>query len=359
MEKKYSESSKMKKNNFATVRQAEDLAKKIIRKGTFQWLQAAAEDGFTHFKNIKDLNSIKILPKHLARIIKADFTKMFFNNKIISPLILSPMGHQTQFNKLGEIEMAEGINLAQTIGIFGTQGRMSLSDIRKKNTTAKIAWTIFPFGNKKWIIDQIKSAEKNKCTAVVICIDANVRSYRYLDRELLNYDARKYGKRTNEVSPNPKLALKYDWKLISFVKKNTKLPLIVKGILSVEDAKKAIRNGAEGIWISNHGGRMLKKGISGVKALIDKKKKIKSKKIKIIVDGGVRRGSDIIKYLCLGADYVGIGRPAIYGLICNGSEGVRKIFEILNEEMRTAMINSGFKNLKSFSKNRLIIDEKF
>ena len=304
----------MKKNNFATVRQAEDLAKKIIRKGTFQWLQAAAEDGFTHFKNIKDLNSIKILPKHLARIIKADFTKMFFNNKIISPLILSPMGHQTQFNKLGEIEMAEGINLAQTIGIFGTQ---------------------------------------------VICIDANVRSYRYLDRELLNYDARKYGKRTNEVSPNPKLALKYDWKLISFVKKNTKLPLIVKGILSVEDAKKAIRNGAEGIWISNHGGRMLNSGISGVKALIDIKKKIKSKKIKIIVDGGVRRGSDIIKYLCLGADYVGIGRPAIYGLICNGSEGVRKIFEILNEEMRTAMINAGFKNLKSFSKNRLIIDEKF
>ena len=95
-----------------------------------------------------------------------------------------------------------------------------------------------------------------------------------------------------------------------------------------------------------------------VRALINIKKKIKSKKIKIIVDGGVRRGSDIIKYLCLGADYVGIGRPAIYGLICGGSEGVRKVFEILNDELRTAMINGGFNNLKSFLKNRLIIDEK-
>lgn len=347
----------MIKNNFETVRQAEKLAKKIIRKKTFQWLQAAAEDGFTHLKNIRDLDSIKIIPRHLTKIIHAKYSKKIFNSRIISPLILSPMGHQTQFNKLGEIEMAKGTNLANTLGIFGTQGRMSLDDIRKKNLTAKIAWTIFPFGNKEWILNQIKSAEKNKCIAIVICIDANVRSHRYLDRELLNYDARKYGKRTNEISPNVELALKYDWKLINFIKNNTKLPLIVKGILTVDDANKSIKNGADGIWISNHGGRMFNSGISGVKALIDIKKKIKSKKIKIIVDGGVRRGTDIIKYLCLGADYVGIGRPAMYGLICRGSEGVHKIFKILNEEMHTAMINGGFNNLKSFSKKRLIIDE--
>lgn len=348
----------MKKNIFATIRQAENSAKKIIRKGTFQWLQAAAEDGFTHHENIKDLDSIKILPKHLSKAVEIKYSSFFFKDRIESPLILSPMGHQTQFNKLGEIEMAKGTSLSNTLGIFGTQGRMSLDDIRKKNLTAKIAWTIFPFGDQKWILNQINSAEKNKCTAIVICVDANIRSHRYLDRELLKYDARKYGKRTNKTSPNPELALKYDWKLINFIKKNTRLPLIVKGILTVNDAKKAIKSGADGIWISNHGGRMFNSGISGVRALINIKKKIKSKKIKIIVDGGVRRGSDIIKYLCLGADYVGIGRPAIYGLICGGSEGVRKVFEILNDELRTAMINGGFNNLKSFLKNRLIIDEK-
>lgn len=347
----------MIKNNFETVRQAENLASKIIRKKTFQWLQAAAEDGLTHFKNIKDLDSIKILPRHLTKIIEAKYSKKIFNNKISSPLILSPMGHQTQFNRLGEIEMAKGINLADTLGIFGTQGRMSLDDIRKKNLTAKIAWTIFPFGNKEWILKQIRSAEKNKCIAIIICIDANIRSHRYLDRELLNYDARKYGKRTNPNPPDTKLALKYDWKLINFIKNNTKLPIIVKGILTVMDAKKAIKNRADGIWISNHGGRMFNSGISGVKALIDIKKKIRSKKIKIIIDGGVRRGSDIIKYLCLGADYVGIGRPAVYGLICGGYEGVSKIFKILNEEMHTAMVNGGFSNLKSFTKKRLLIDE--
>ena len=233
------------------------------------------------------------------------------------------MGHQTQFHKLGEIEVAKGINSVNTIGFFGTQSRMSLDDIRKNNKNAKIAWTIFPFGDKNWILKQIKSSERNKCKAIAVCIDANVRSHRYLDRELLNYDARKFGKRTNKVSPNPKYALKYDWKLIKFIKKNTKLPVIVKGILTIYDAKNAIRNGADGIWISNHGGRMFNSGISGIEALLNLKKKIKSKKVKFIVDGGIRKGSDIIKYLCLGADFVGIGRPAMYGLICGGRNGAK------------------------------------
>tara|TARA_B100000945_G_C20425322_1_gene620196 strand:+ start:2090 stop:3169 length:1080 start_codon:yes stop_codon:yes gene_type:complete len=356
--KKYIERINTMKKNFATVRQAEALAKNKIRKGSFKWLQAAAEDGYTHFKNIEDLNSIKILPKHLARIKKPYLQSNFFGTKISSPLILSPMGHQTQFNKKGEIEMAKGLEISNSIAFFGTQNRMSLNDIRKKNKKANLAWTIFPFGNKSWIKSQITLAERNKCVAIAVCVDANVRSHRYLDRELINYDARKYGNRTNKVSPNPKLALSYDWSLIKFIKKNTKLPLIIKGILTVDDAKKSIKNGADAIWLSNHGGRMLNSGISGVQSIMNYKKKIKSKKIKVIVDGGVRRGSDILKYLCLGADFVGIGRPAIYGLICQGSVGVGKIFEILNNELYTVMANGGFGDLKSFSTNRLKLNEK-
>ncbi len=346
------------KKKFATVRQAEKFASKISRLGTFQWLQAAAEDGFTNKKNIVDLNNIQILPKQLSKILKPDFSTNFFGTKITSPLILSPMGHQTQFHKLGEIEVAKGIELVNTIGFFGTQSRMSLDDIRKHNKKTKLAWTIFPFGDKSWILKQIKSSEKNKCKAIAICIDANVRSHRYLDRELLNYDARKYGRRTNKISPNPKHALKYDWKLVRFIKNNTRLPIIVKGVLTTSDAKNAIKHGADGIWISNHGGRMFNSGISGIDAILKLKKNIKSKKIKFIVDGGVRKGSDIIKYLCLGADFVGIGRPAMYGLICGGKKGIKNIFDILNSETKTAMINGGFKNLNSFLKNRLNINEK-
>ncbi len=345
----------MKKTDFTTLREAEEFAKKKIFWKKFNWLQSGAEDEYTLKKNFEDLKKIKILPKHLDKIkkIKLDFN--FFGKKINSPLILAPMGHQTQFHKMGEIETAKGANKADVINFFGTQGRMRLNDIIRSNKNSKITgWTIFPFGKKSWILDQIKNAEKNKCIALAICIDANTRSHRYLDRES-RYDARKYGKRTNPISPNPEYSLNYDWSLIRYIKKNTKLPVIPKGILTVEDCNKALKYGADGIWISNHGGRMFNSGLTPVEAILKIKKKINLKNKIVIIDGGVRKGSDIIKYLCLGANFVAVGRPAIHGLISNGSKGVEKIFAVLKDELKTAMINGGFKNKGSFKKNRLLI----
>ena len=337
---------------FVTLREAENFAQKRINKKTFNWLQSGAEDNYTTSKNIIDLNNIKIKPFHLKKVKKINLTTNFFGTKISSPLVLSPMGHQTQFHREGEIETAKGISSINSVGVFGTQGRMSLDDVRKNNTKTKLCWTIFPFGSLRWVSSQIKNAEKNKCIAIVVCIDANIRSHRYLDRES-RYDARTIGKRTNPNPPNQEAALFYDWNLVKFIKKNTKLPVIVKGILSIEDALNCIRLKCDGLWISNHGGRMFNSGISGVEALREIKKKISNKKIKIFVDGGVRRGSDILKLLCLGADFIGIGRPAIHGLICHGKVGVKNIFDILNSELLTAMTNGGFRDFSECKTSRI------
>ena len=345
----------MKNNDFVTLREAESFAKKKINKKTFDWLQSGSEDNYTSNKNIVDLEKLKIKPFHLRKVGKINLNCEFFGKKISSPLILSPMGHQTQFHKKGEIETAKGAEIINTISFFSTQGRMSLKDIRKNNLKSNLCWTIFPFGNKSWIKKEIDNAEKNKCLAIALCIDANVRSHRYLDREA-RYDAREFGGRTNPVPPNPSIALDYDWDLVRFIKSKTKLPLILKGVLSYEDAIMCIKLNVDGIWISNHGGRMFNSGISGVESLLEIKKKISKKKlkIKILVDGGVRKGSDILKLLCLGADFIGIGRPAIYGLILNGSNGVKNIFNILNNELKTSMQNGGFKNFKDCKASRIL-----
>ena len=342
----------MKINFFTTLREAEELAKKKILWKKFNWLQSGAEDEYTLKKNLEDLSKIKILPRHLNKIKKINIESNFFGKVTKSPLILAPMGHQTQFHKEGEVETAKGVSNVNTVSVFGTQGRMSLNDIRKKNKKADICWTIFPFGSLKWVNDQIKNAEKNNCLAIVLCIDANIRSHRYLDRES-RYDARTVGKRTNPNPPNQEQALFYDWELVKFIKKKTKLPLIIKGILTSEDALKCIKLKCDGLWISNHGGRMFNSGISGVEALKEISKTVNKKKIKILVDGGVRRGSDILKLLCLGADYVGIGRPAIHGLISDGNIGVQNIFKILNNELITSMTNGGFKDFSEFKVSRV------
>ena len=291
----------------------------------------------------------------LNKIKKVNTEIFFFKQRLESPLILAPMGHQTQFHKFGEIETAKGAYNANVLNFFGTQSRMKLDDIKSYKPQKKLTgWTIFPFGDREWILKQVKNAEKNNCNSIILCIDANIRSHRYNDRET-SYDARTLGKRTNPISPDPKKSLMYDWSLIKFLKSKTKLPIIPKGILTVEDCKLALKNKADGIWISNHGGRMFNSGITPVQALLSIKKEINLKKKLVIIDGGVRKGSDIIKYLCLGANFVAIGRPAMYGLICNGSHGVENVFSILKEELISAMTNGGFKNLRSFNQNRIII----
>ena len=342
----------MKSTKFVTLREAEKLAKMKINIKKFNWLQSGAEDNFTTDKNITDLQNLKIKPFHLKGVGKINLERNFFGKKLSSPLVLSPMGHQTQFHLNGEIETAKGINKINSLGFFSTQGRMSLNDIRNKNSNTNLCWTIFPFGNKKWIFEEIKNAEKNKCLAIVLCIDANVRSHRYLDRES-RYDARKFGDRTNPLPPNPLMALSYDWQLVRYIKTKTKLPVIVKGILTYDDAINSIKNKADGIWISNHGGRMFNSGISGVDGILEIKKKIKKTKTKIMIDGGVRKGSDILKLLCLGADFVGIGRPVLHGLILNGYRGVADIFNILNSELKVSMENGGFKNFNDCKISRI------
>ncbi len=336
---------------FVTLREAEFFAKKKLKNKIFQWLQSGVEDNYTLDKNFLDLKNIKIKPKHLNKVGKLDLSKNFFGKNISSPILLAPMGHQTQFHKDGEIETALGVG-EKSIAFFSTQGRISLDDIRKKNKLTNLGWTIFPFGDEKWIFNEIKSAEKNKCIAIIICIDANSRSWRYNDRES-RYDARKIGRRTNPLPPNPSKALSYDWKLVDFIKKNTKLPVILKGILTKEDAVKCIKKKIDAVWISNHGGRMFNSGISGIDAIKNFGPLLKKSKLKIIIDGGVRKGSDIIKYMCLGADFVAIGRPIIHGLVCNNRKGVEKIFNILSDELRTSMINGGFSSYKDFKTNRL------
>ena len=342
----------MNSKSFVTLREAEKFAKKKIDIKKFNWLHAGAEDNFTTNKNVNDLQYLKIKPLHLKGVGKINLEKNFFGKKISSPLLLSPMGHQTQFHSRGEIETAKGVNEIDSLSFFSTQGRMSLNDIRKKNLNANLCWTIFPFGDKKWIYKEIKNAEKNKCLAIVLCIDANVRSHRYLDRES-RYDARKFGGRTNPLPPNPLMALSFDWQLVKYIKTKTKLPLIIKGVLTYEDTIKSIKNNVDGIWISNHGGRMFNSGISGVDCILEIKKKLPKIKTKILVDGGVRKGSDILKLLCLGADFVGIGRPALHGLILNGYKGVANIFKILNSELKVSMENGGFKNFKDCKISRI------
>ena len=167
------------------------------------------------------------------------------------------------------------------------------------------------------------------------------------------YDARKHGKFYKEMPPDISYGRKLEIEDLKWMKDYCgKTPFIIKGILSSNDANLSINNGADVIWVSNHGGRMLESCYSSLKALVEINKNLK-KKVPIFFDRGIRSGSDVIKAIGLGADIVGIGRPVIYSLILAGNKGVSHMLALLREEIETAMINSGAANINDVSKKNI------
>jgi len=341
------------KNPPRTLRELEFFAKKKSQKGTFDWLNAGAEFGRTMKINEDAFKNVEIIPNLFNDTSNLDTSTSFFGHKLSMPIVISPMGHQTQFHKNGEAELAEGTKSESILLSFSTQGRMTLKQIKKKFPEGKFIWDFFPFGPRKWIKEQILDAKKNGAVGIALTIDAPVRSVRYLDREA-RYDARKHGKFFKSMPPDISYARKLKSEDLKWMKEYCgKLPFLIKGILSSNDANIAVKNGADVVWVSNHGGRMLESCYSSLKALVAIKKDIKENTT-FFFDSGVRSGSDIIKAFGLGANVVGIGRPAIYGLILAGKKGVKHMLTLVREELESAMINSSVSKIKDIQRQNII-----
>jgi 4-hydroxymandelate oxidase len=140
------------------------------------------------------------------------------------------------------------------------------------------------------------------------------------------------------------------WKDIDWVRSQTKLPLVLKGVLDPADAELGIRAGAQAIFVSNHGGRNLDTLPATLEVLSDVADKVAGR-VPILVDGGVRRGTDVLKALALGASAVAIGRPYLYGLACSGAAGVRAVVNILRNELEMAMALTGRPTIASIDRS--------
>ena len=317
-------------NKIKCLPQIKEFAKKRIPSKTWNWLENGSEWGNTAQVNKSAFKKIKIVPRIFKYNSKTYASKSFINIALSFPLIVAPMGHLTQFHKDGEAELALGAEKSSTFITISALTRLNLNEIRKKAKDSKILYQLYFYNSKNWIENEIKKANEIGVKGFVFTVDSPVASKKY-QTLMDNYDARKFGRRSNYSNINKKIILP-KWDDIKWLKKIIKnKPLIIKGIMDPNDAKKSIRYGADGIWVSNHGGRVFESNVSSLEMLPLVRKKIGKKKL-IIFDGGVRTGSDILRANILGANIVAIGRPAIYGLIANGSDGVKKTFELFKEE---------------------------
>ena len=354
------------KTSFASVSDFEAVAEAKLAPMAREYLQSGAADEITLRRNRSIYDSLLLKPRVLCGVETLDTSLTLFGDKRPHPLLLSPTAYQKLFHKDGEIASAAGAAQAHTIYTASSFSTVSIEKIAASSSEA-IWFQLYTPPDRAISADLIQRAENSGCRAIVLTVDTPVlgtrnremRSNFHLPRGMIRENLRKYGVGltrdahfTSTGVATTALDASLTWEHVDWVRSRTKLPLLLKGILAPEDAKLAIEHGADGIIVSNHGARNLDTTPSTLEALPGVVDAVAGK-IPVLVDGGIRRGTDIFKALALGATATLIGRPYVYGLAVSGSAGVARVIEILLAELRAAMALCGRPALASIDKSAL------
>lgn len=329
-----------------------------------EYLQSGAADEITLRRNRAIYDSLLLKPRVLRDVGGLETSFDLFGKKMAHPVLLAPTAYQRLYHKDGELASAAGAAQAEAIYTASSFSTVTIEKIAE-NPKHRVWFQLYTPPDRAISEDLIKRAEDSGCEAIVLTVDTPVLGTRnremragfHLPKGLVRANLRKYGTgltRTAHFSSTgiaqTALDASLTWDHIDWVRARTKLPLLLKGILASEDAKLAVEHHADGIIVSNHGARNLDTVVSTLEALPEISQAV-SDTIPVLVDGGIRRGTDIFKALALGATATLIGRPYIYGLTIGGASGVAKIVEILLQELRAAMALCGRPTLNSIDES--------
>ena len=348
-------------NDLVSLKDYERYAKKIMDLNSLAYVCSGAGDEVTYRKNEESFQEIYLKANTLEDLSGANTKIELFGQTYENPIFLAPVAYQKLVDINGEIATAQASNAMNCCMCVSSFSSSTLEDISSVSSSP-LWFQLYIQPEMSVNLELIKKAEKLGYKALVITIDAPISGLRNVEQRFgfsLPNDVSAVNI-NNPFQSNNQYENVFDivknlptWKDIEFIKNSTNLPVILKGITSVSYAKKALEIGVDGIVVSNHGGRTLDTLAPSIKVL-PKISKVINGKIPILFDGGIRRGTDIIKAIALGADAVMIGRPIMYGLATAGALGVAHTLKILKEELEIAMIFTGCKDIESLKKVEII-----
>jgi 4-hydroxymandelate oxidase len=281
-------------------------------------------------------------------VLKIDTHVELLGRVMPHPIFLSPTSGHGNLNPEGEKATARGAGAAKAIMIVSTFATEKVEDIAKAATEPLWHATYHFYKDRARTKDLLQRAEASGYEAIVVPIDDPAEGPR--DRQ---YRAARSGPGTHityESYPVDYYRYPASWTDIEWYSTQTKLPLVIKGILDPDDAEKAIKQGAKAVIVSNHGGRILDTTpptIDALPRIVDRV----AGRIPVLLDGGIRRGTDVFKALAYGATAVGIGRPYLYGLAVKGSKGVTGVVNILRNELEMTMACAGRPTIASIDRS--------
>ncbi|CCK23426.1 Hydroxyacid oxidase [Lacticaseibacillus paracasei] len=350
----YEQSDAEKKLNILNLPSLADEAKKIIPTGGYGYIVGGSEDDWTLAENTKAFNHAQIVPKALSNIDSPNLSTNFLGIDLKTPIMMAPTAAQGLAHSQGEKDTARGVAAVGGLMAQSTYSSTSIADTAAAGNGAPQLFQLYM--SKDWDFNKslLDEAKKAGVKGIILTVDATVDGYR--EEDIINNfqfpipmpNLEKYsagdgkGKGIGEIYASAAQKISEDD--VRRIAEYTDLPVIVKGVQSPEDALRAIGAGAAAIYVSNHGGRQLNGGPASFDVLPAIAKAV-NKRVPIIFDSGVRRGSHAFKALAAGADLVAFGRPVIYGLALGGAEGVQSVFEQIDHELEIIMQLAGTKTI--------------
>ncbi|MDB5339269.1 MAG: Alpha-hydroxy-acid oxidizing enzyme [Planctomycetaceae bacterium] len=330
------------------------LAAAKLPKATFEYITTGSADEITLRENIAAFQRIRILPPLLTGVASADPSTTVLKQAIKFPVMLAPVAGQQMYHPHGALAAARAAAAAGTVyGISSSVGH-SVEEVGAASTGPK--WFQLYVPKDRAVAKRlVERAEMAGCKAIILTVDmgewkdADRRNRFALPKETLVKHLRDVGftQIVDTMTYEEILAfnaqawdLAISWEFFDWLRGVTKLPLIIKGVLRKDDAAKAVSLGIDGIVVSNHGGRRLD-GMPATIEMLPELVQTVGGRAEVYLDGGIRRGTDVLIALALGARAVLIGRPYAWALGANGEAGVRKVLDLLREEFLNAMVATG------------------
>jgi isopentenyl diphosphate isomerase/L-lactate dehydrogenase-like FMN-dependent dehydrogenase len=320
---------------FVTLPEIRRAARERLPRDHWNFGDGAAETESSKRRNRRHLDRLAIQQNVLVDVRKIDLTTSLLGVPLSWPVAVAPMGGLVLFHPEGDVEMARGAGRGDTLQWLSGATGWPVEDVAKAGGAPQM-FQLYAHGDHGWMADLLGRVESAGYKAVALTVD--VQKYSRRERDVFN---RFSPRKAMEVAPNPRGPLPdfqsgLTWKDVEWLMKTTRLPVGLKGIMTVADARRAVDMGVRLIWVSNHGGRQLDHTQSTIEALPPVADAVAGR-AEIVVDGGFNRGTDVIKALARGARVVACGRTMLWGLAADGADGVARVCEIMRDELQINM----------------------